>query len=128
MAGLLLAVWMVGVGTVVGVLLIGFVRLAWLSAHATPVSDPRWIELATETASRLGLARPVRLLQSDHPTLLATWGFVWPRVMLPAGAQAWADDRLRVVLAHELWRTSGVETGPYSCARTPSAGCSGSTL
>ncbi len=104
MAGLLVAVWMVGVGIIVGVLLLGLDRLAWLSSRATPVSDPRWIELANATASRLGLTRPVRLLQSDHPTLLATWGFVWPRVMLPAGAQVWEDDRRRVVFAHELVR------------------------
>ena len=102
MTGLLLPVWMGGVGAIVVMLLVGLVRLAWLSAHATPVSDPRWLELATETAAVLGLARPVRLLLSDHPTLLATWGFVWPRVMLPAGAPGWDDDRCRVVLAHEL--------------------------
>ena len=102
MAGLLAPVWMVGVTTVATLLLLGLVRLAWLSARATPVSDPRWLELAAETASRLGLARPVRLLQSTHPTLLATWGLLWPRVMLPAGAEAWESDRVRVVLAHEL--------------------------
>ena len=102
MAGLLLPVWMVGVGAIVAVLLLGLVRLAWFSARATPVSDSRWLELSTEISADLGLARPVRLLQSDHPTLLATWGFVWPRVMLPAGAPGWDDDRRRIVLAHEL--------------------------
>ena len=102
MAGLLLPVWMVGVGAIVAVLLLGLVRLAWFSARATPVSDSRWLELSTEISADLGLARPVRLLQSDHPTLLATWGVVWPRVMLPAGAPGWDDDRRRIVLAHEL--------------------------
>ena len=116
MAGLLMLVWMVGLGAIVGGLLIGLVRLAWLSARATPVSDPRWIELASATASHLGLTRPVRLLQSDHPTLLATWGHVWPRVMLPAGAQAWEDDRRRIVLAHELAHVRRGDWAAQLCA------------
>ena len=101
-AGLLAPVWMFGVAAVVTLLSLGLLRLAWLSARATPVSDPRWLELAAETASRLGLVRSVRLLQSTHPTLLATWGLLRPRVMLPAGAEAWETDRVQVVLAHEL--------------------------
>ena len=116
MAGLLVPVWLIGVGIIASVLLLGLARLAWLSSHATPVSDPRWIELASATASHLGLTRPVRLLQSDHPTLLATWGFVWPRVMLPAGAQAWEHDRRRVVLAHELAHVRRGDWATQLCA------------
>ena len=44
----------------------------------------------------------MRLLQSDHPSLLVTWGWRRPRILLPAGAPAWPDERIRVVLAHEL--------------------------
>jgi hypothetical protein len=44
----------------------------------------------------------VRLLQSDEPALLVTWGLITPKVLLPAGAASWHADRIRVVLAHEL--------------------------
>ena len=101
-AGLLLPIWIMGVAGLGAALLLGLMRLAWLSAGATAVADPRWLGEVARTAAGLGLRRPVRLLQSDHPTLLATWGLVWPKVMVPAGAQAWSEDRIRVVLAHEL--------------------------
>jgi TonB family protein len=44
----------------------------------------------------------VVLLQSDHPTLLVTWGTRRPKVILPRGADGWTGDRIRVVLCHEL--------------------------
>ena len=34
--------------------------------------------------------------------MLVTWGAWRPKVILPAGATAWPDDRVRVVLCHEL--------------------------
>jgi hypothetical protein len=42
------------------------------------------------------------LLQSDRTTLLATWGFVRPKVVIPSDARYWDEDRVRIVLAHEL--------------------------
>ena len=101
-AALMLPIWIMGVAGLGALLLLGLARLAWLSAGATPVADPRWLEQAAQTGARLGIRQPVRLLQSDHPTLLATWGLLWPKVMVPAGALAWDDERIRVVLAHEL--------------------------
>ena len=44
----------------------------------------------------------MRLLQSTHPALLVTWGIRSPKILLPAAANAWPDERIRVVLAHEL--------------------------
>ena len=74
----------------------GLARLGRLSARATPVLDPRWLDQAAQTRVRLGIRRPVRLLQSDYSTLLAIWGVLWPKVMVPSGAQAWSDRRIRV--------------------------------
>ena len=48
------------------------------------------------------LRRPVTLLQSSHPSLLVTWGLAHPKVILPSAADAWTDERARVVLSHEL--------------------------
>jgi len=44
----------------------GLARLGRLSARATPVLDPRWLDQAAQTRVRLGIRRPVRLLQSDR--------------------------------------------------------------
>ena len=46
------------------------------------------------------------LLQSDHPTLLVTWGLVRPNVLLPTPALDWSDDLARIVLRHELAHVS----------------------
>ena len=98
----LLAIWLVGVAINLGGLLLGFWRLHRVATRAAVVHDGPWVERARTLAALFALRRPVRLLQSDHPALLVTWGFFAPKVMLPADASSWADDRIHVVLAHEL--------------------------
>jgi TonB family protein len=91
-------------GTVLSLLLLiaQLVVLAKLTASARPVTDRRWLAIAAEVASALQLARPIRLLQSSGEIVPGTWGAWHPRVLLPASAARWSDDRLRAVLAHEL--------------------------
>jgi TonB family protein len=85
-------IWATGSGIALAMIFAGLGRLGWLASHARRVSDPRWNSL-------LG---SVRLLQSDHPALLVTWGFARPKIILPISARSWSDDRMRVVLWHEL--------------------------
>jgi hypothetical protein len=58
--------------------------------------------LAEDVRRSLGIRRPVRLLQNRSVPYLGTWGIVAPRVLLPADAESWPDDRVRMVLGHEL--------------------------
>ncbi len=95
-------VWLAGTAISLCVLMIGLVRLAWLAARATRVADPTWIETARTIGQAYGLRRPIRLLHSDHPALLATWGLFRPTLLLPADALTWTEDRIRIVLCHEL--------------------------
>ncbi len=53
-------------------------------------------------ATRIGLRREVRLLLSEHRTMPMHWGILRPRLLLPAAAEAWPANRLRLVLLHEL--------------------------
>ena len=96
------AVWIAGALGSLSILLIGFARLSWIAARCRRIEDGPWTRLADEIAGQYGLRRSVALLQSDHPTLLVTWGFARPKVVLPATATAWTEDRARVVLSHEL--------------------------
>jgi len=91
-------VWLSGVVAGFVLLLAGFGRLAWVASRSRPIVDGEW----TETLDALSPARHVRLLQSGHPTLLVTWGWRRPTVLLPLAARAWSGDRIRVVLCHEL--------------------------
>ena len=95
-------VWLAGAGISLLGLLVGFTRLAWLAAHARPVDRGEWPTLLDEIARTNGLKRPVTLLQSDHPSLLVTWGVRRPKVILPSAAREWSAERMRVVFLHEL--------------------------
>jgi TonB family protein len=48
------------------------------------------------------LRRCLTLLLSDHSSQVMTWGQVHPKVLLPASADTWPADRVRIVLRHEL--------------------------
>ncbi|HKH72688.1 MAG TPA: M56 family metallopeptidase [Vicinamibacterales bacterium] len=101
-AVILVAIWIIGVAVNLAGLSVGLWRLRRTAVRATIVHDGPWAETARTLSERLGLRRPVRLLQSDEPALLMTWGLFTPKVLLPIGASSWHADRIRVVLAHEL--------------------------
>ena len=94
--------WVVGAAISLLVLFAGLAHLTWLASKARRVEEGRWADLAREVAAAVELRRPVTILRSDHPTLLVTWGVVQPKVILPAVADDWSDDRARVVLRHEF--------------------------
>jgi TonB family protein len=96
------AAWTAGAALNLAILLAGMWRLARVRARARSVADRRWTGIAADVARAYGVQRPVRLLQSDHPTLLVTWGAARPKIVLPRGAADWSEERVRVVLTHEL--------------------------
>jgi BlaR1 peptidase M56 len=101
-ARLVLLLWLLGVAATVITLVIGVVRLGRLASRARLIEDGQWAVSLADIARGDGVHRKVHLLHSDHPTLLVTWGFAPSKIILPAAAQGWADDRIRVVLHHEL--------------------------
>ena len=75
----------------------------WLTRNAEPVSDPRWRDASDVASAELGLLESPALLASDHVTVPFTSGVLRPVVVVPASALAtWSDERIRVVLLHEL--------------------------
>ena len=108
-------VWVAGVALSLLILGVGIGRLAWIAVRARGVDCGPWAESAKRVAHGYGLTRPVRLLQSDHPTLLVTWGLMRPRIVLPRDALHWTEDRIAIVLAHEL---AHVERGDWAVQMT----------
>jgi beta-lactamase regulating signal transducer with metallopeptidase domain len=94
-------VWAISAVVTLGGLLTGLVRLAMLRRRCAPVTG-RWRELTDELAAECGIRRHITLLQSTDPSLLVTYGFLAPGIILPARASHWTDDRRRIVLRHEL--------------------------
>ncbi len=95
-------VWLAGFLITAAGLLIGIVRLTRIAARARHVDDEGWLGAVRRVAAEYGIERNVVLLQTDAPALLATWGILRPRVLLPVQAQEWPEDRIHVVLCHEL--------------------------
>lgn len=97
-----ITIWLAGATAGMMLLLYGAARLAWVAIRSEPIEDSRWAALAEEVRCGLGIRRPVRLLQNRSVPFLGTWGILVPRVLLPSDAEKWSDERIRMVLAHEL--------------------------
>lgn len=80
----------------------GLLRLVRLTARARPVSDDGWNAALRRVAGAYDLPRAVALLQTDRVDVLATWGVGRPKVLIPAHAVEWAEQRQLAVLSHEL--------------------------
>jgi beta-lactamase regulating signal transducer with metallopeptidase domain len=101
-APILPVIWAAGVIVSLTILVVGVLRLTWLAVHSRHVIDGPWADLAREAAAAYNLKRAVTVLQSSHPSLVVTWGLISPKVILPATADEWSDERRRVVMSHEL--------------------------
>jgi beta-lactamase regulating signal transducer with metallopeptidase domain len=99
-----LVAWTAAAGVLAGLLWLaaGFWGVSRLGRRAELVRDPEWLRIAHDAAERLGLRRPVLLLRTGGPLMPATWGLLWPSVVLPAAADQWPAERRHAVLAHEL--------------------------
>ena len=62
--------------------------------------------MAVTVSTAYGVDRPIRVLQSAHPSLLVTWGWLRPVIILPQAAAAWSARRMQIVLSHELAHVS----------------------
>ena len=91
-----------GVALLVARAVAGAFQLSMWARRARAVHDAGWLSLVQRLANGMGIARPVTLLRSDRACVPMTWGVVYPRVLLPADADAWTADRRTIVLLHEL--------------------------
>lgn len=94
--------WALGAALALSRLGWGLRQLRRFRATATLVDEGPWPAECAVTARRLGISRPVRLLQSAHPHLLVTWGWRTPTILLPESAASWSPERRHIVLTHEL--------------------------
>jgi TonB family protein len=101
-AGAIRAIWVAGALAGALVLAAGLVQLARVARQARRLEHGVWPARAESISQEYGLSRPVALLVSAHPSLLVTWGLLRPKVVLPSAAAGWPDERVRIVLYHEL--------------------------
>ncbi len=96
------AAWIAGASINLLILGVGLTRLTRITSRARRIESGRWSVRSHEISRAIGLSRAVEILQTDERSLLVTWGFARPKVLLPATAQDWTDDRIQVVLHHEF--------------------------
>ncbi len=95
--------WAAGVLTLSLRLLAGWLHLKRLQSRATTALDAAWHHRLAGLAARLGVARPVRLLQSALVEVPAVIGWLRPVILLPAGCLVGLSAaQLETILAHEL--------------------------
>jgi beta-lactamase regulating signal transducer with metallopeptidase domain len=66
------------------------------------VRDPAWENLLSRLSREMGLGRRVELRIVGRAGVPMTWGTRAPKVLLPAEACDWPQERRRLVLLHEL--------------------------
>jgi len=69
---------------------------------AAPISDERILNVVSEVISPSGARRTVRWLEHSTSTMPMTCGVWTPAIIIPVSAKEWSNDRLRMVLLHEL--------------------------
>jgi beta-lactamase regulating signal transducer with metallopeptidase domain len=95
-------VWFAGVVIATGLPLLSVARLVRLSMNAGAVVDGPWRQLTSRIAAHYGIERKIVLFTTSAPDILATWGVLKPRVLLPTQALTWSEERVHVALCHEL--------------------------
>lgn len=93
--------WLAGLVSSLAVLLMGALWLAWLTSRGS-AADTRWQAAADVVRRRLGMRRSIRVVVTDHPAMLVTWGVIAPVILLPKSAPGWPAERMQLVLAHEM--------------------------
>jgi HEAT repeat protein/beta-lactamase regulating signal transducer with metallopeptidase domain len=117
---LIAVVWAAGALVILARLAIGIGVVQWMSRRTDIVSDAPWLPLAREIASQLGLTR-VTFRRSHQPAMPMAWGVFRPSVLMPADADAWPQDRLRIVLLHELAHVRRADCLTHILAQTACA-------
>jgi len=94
-------VWCLGTMVNLLLLVIGMFRLTRLRSSQARVA-PSTIDVLNRVSAVFGLRRKVMMVRSTRHAVIVTWGFVKPKVVLPADVDEWPRERLEVVLAHEV--------------------------
>lgn len=97
-----LAVWALGAAVTLGRYAVAVLSVRLIARRAEPVTTGPWMDRIREAGDVLGMHEPVRLLRGEGAAMPMTWGILRPVVLVPAEADAWTEERKRVVLLHEM--------------------------
>jgi TonB family protein len=111
---LLLAIWGAGVGLALAQMGIAYIAMMRIRRTAVPNTDP---QLARRLASQLGISHSVDVLETRAGSMPMTWGIVRPAIFLPSEAARWTEERLGMVLLHELAHVRRADVATHLAGR-----------
>ena len=95
--------WLLGVVVLVIYVCAGNFHLWWLVTRERPLTDQKILDLLEDCKSEMGIRTILGVVITDKVTSPALFGFVRPRLLLPAGMlDALSPKELRHVFLHEL--------------------------
>jgi HEAT repeat protein/beta-lactamase regulating signal transducer with metallopeptidase domain len=97
-----IALWAAGALAILARLGMGLLAVQWMSRRTERVTDAPWLPLARELAEEISVSPALTFLRSPRATMPMAWGIWRPAVLMPADADTWPPERLRIVLLHEL--------------------------
>lgn len=98
---MLLLVWLAGAAFVFVRLLLGLTLVRFMARRSRLITDAVWLPRARAIADGLGLRR-VQFVRGGPASMPMACGVIRPAILMPLEADGWPEDRLRVVLLHEL--------------------------
>jgi carboxyl-terminal processing protease len=97
-----LVVWMMGACVVVAPAALGLASLWRLARTSRIVTGGPLLVALRQAQEQLGVSQSVRLLETTERSMPMTWGIWRPTILLPQQANRWSQERVRIVLLHEL--------------------------
>ncbi len=98
----ILAVWALGAFLISMALVLGRISIRRIERRSQKITNHAWESKISHLCTVLGVARPIQLILSPQPLMPMVWGVFKIRLLLPKDAERWPEDRLRLVLLHEL--------------------------
>lgn len=101
--GAMVLIWVLGIVVIIGRLMADIIRVFQISRTAHFFQTEKPIVDATPVGgSGYDLNRGIRVAYSSRVKIPVNWGLIRPVILLPEAARTWPDERLNVVLQHEL--------------------------
>lgn len=100
--GWLVALWAAGALAVAAYFGTGLLAMHRRAGRGEPIRDERLRQLTRDVMWELDVTRSVALRWTDDAFTPLTYGILRPVILLPRLAADWNEERLRVVLLHEL--------------------------
>ena len=95
-------IWLAGVILSMFRIIAGRIGLHCLIKKSVPVDSIPFSSLVETLCNRLGIKKKIHVLGNSHCITPFTCYLLKPVVLLPANTAGWSEDRLRIVLLHEL--------------------------